>query len=87
MTKEEIIEVAEDLFDSNEEPEWEVDLLDQFASVFCDVTAEGKCLVVFANNLNGEIEDAKMFDTAEEAEAHLNALQNEAYEPEEEIDV
>ena len=85
MKKEEVIELAEDMLDSNEEPDWEIDLLDRFASVFTDVTEEGGCLVVFLNNLNGDIEDAKMFDSAEEAEAHLNALQAEVYETEEDI--
>lgn len=85
MTKEELFETAEDLIDSNEEPDWEVNLEDCFASVYADVTEDGKCLVAFLNNLNGEIEDAKMFANEEEAEEYLNALQ--AVIAEDEIDV
>jgi len=88
MTKEETIELAEDMIDSNEEPDWEIDLMDQFAAVYTDITEEGKCLVVYQSNLNGELEDAEMFNTAEDAEAHLLALQHSVYETEEEdIDV
>jgi len=88
MTKEELIELADDLLmDVDEEPDWEVDLMDQFASVYADVTEDGKCLAVFLNNLNGEIEDAIIFNNEEEAETYLNALQAEAYGTEEQVDV
>lgn len=85
MTKEELIELADDLIADNEEPDWEVDLMDQFASVFTDVTEDGKCLVIFMNNLNGDIEDAIIFNNEEEAEEHLNDLQ--AQYAEGEVDV
>ena len=87
MTKEELIELAEDMIDSNEEPDWEVDLNDLYASVFADVTTEGKCLVIYLNRLTGELEDATLFDTAEEAEDHLNEAQADAQESEEAFDV
>ena len=82
MTKEELLELADDLLMDNEEPDWEVDLVDQFASVFSDVTEDGKCLVIFLNNLNGEIEDAIIFSNEEEAEEHLNDLQAQVAEGE-----
>ena len=82
MTKEELFELADDLLMDNEEPDWEVDLIDQFASVFSDVTEDGKCLVIFLNNLNGEIEDAIIFSNEEEAEDHLNDLQAQVAEGE-----
>ena len=82
MTKEELFELADDLLMDNEEPDWEVDLIDQFASVFSDVTEDGKCLVIFLNNLNGEIEDAIIFSNEEEAEEHLNDLQAQVAEGE-----
>ena len=82
MTKEELLELADDLLMDNEEPDWEVDLIDQFASVFSDVTEDGKCLVIFLNNLNGEIEDAIIFSNEEEAEDHLNDLQAQVAEGE-----
>jgi hypothetical protein len=82
MTKEELLELADDLLMDNEEPDWEVDLLDQFASVFSDVTEDGKCLVILLNNLNGEIEDAIIFSNEEEAEEHINDLQAQIAEGE-----
>jgi hypothetical protein len=82
MTKQELIELADDLLDSNEEPAWEVNLGDCYAAVFTDITAEGGCLVVYQDNLTGEIDNAEMFDTAEEAESHLNAAQQGAFENE-----
>ena len=82
MTKEELLELADDLLMDSEEPDWEVDLIDQFASVFSDVTEDGKCLVIFLNNLNGEIEDAIIFSNEEEAEEHLNDLQAQVTEGE-----
>lgn len=82
MTKEELLELADDLLMDNEEPDWEVDLVDQFASVFSDVTEDGKCLVIFLNNLNGEIEDAIIFSNEEEAEEHINDLQAQVAEGE-----
>jgi hypothetical protein len=82
MTKEELLELADDLLMDNEEPDWEVDLLDQFASVFSDVTEDGKCLVILLNNLNGEIEDAIIFSNEEEAEEHINNLQAQIAEGE-----
>lgn len=82
MTKEKLLELADDLLMDNEEPDWEVDLLDQFASVFSDVTEDGKCLVIFLNNLNGEIEDAIIFSNEEEAEEHINNLQAQIAEGE-----
>ena len=80
MTKEELLELADDLLMDNEEPDWEVDLIDQFASVFSDVTEDGKCLVILLNNLNGEIEDAIIFSNEEEAEEHINKLQAQVAE-------
>ena len=85
MKKQQIIELAEDFLDNNEAPDWEVNLVDQFASVYADVTEEGKCLVVYLNNLSGDIEDAQIFNSEEEAEAHLNTLAAEAYGDEEAI--
>ena len=82
MTKEELLELADDLLMDNEEPDWEVDLVDQFASVFSDVTEDGKCLVIFLNNLTGEIEDAIIFSNEEEAEEHINDLQAQVAEGE-----
>ena len=82
MTKEELLELADDLLMDNEEPDWEVDLVDQFASVFSDVTEDGKCLVILLNNLNGEIEDAIIFSNEEEAEEHINNLQAQVAEGE-----
>jgi|688.fasta_scaffold254041_2 hypothetical protein len=82
MTKEELFELADDLLMDNEEPDWEVDLVDQFASVFSDVTEDGKCLVILLNNLNGEIEDAIIFSNEEEAEEHINDLQAQVAEGE-----
>jgi len=82
MTKEELLELADDLLMDNEEPDWEVDLLHQFASVFSDVTEDGKCLVILLNNLNGEIEDAIIFSNEEEAEEHINNLQAQIAEGE-----
>lgn len=87
MTKEELYELAEDMIDSNEEPDLEVDLTDVYASVYSDITEEGKCLVVFLNRLSGELENAKLFTNAEEAEEYLYANQAEAEDSEEEIDV
>jgi hypothetical protein len=57
-------------------------LVDQFASVFSDVTEDGKCLVILLNNLNGEIEDAIIFSNEEEAEEHINDLQAQVAEGE-----
>jgi len=82
------MEFADDILTDNTEPDWEVDLMDRFGAVFTDVTEDGKCLVAYLNNLNGELEDAEIFATEEEAEAHLNALQAEIYEIEtEDLDV
>jgi hypothetical protein len=88
MTKQELMDVADDFLSSNEEPDWEVDLRDRVALVFTDITEDSKCLVVYANSLSGELDDAEIFTNEEEAEAHLNALQAETYETEEEdVDV
>ena len=82
MTKEELMELVEDLIDSNEEPDWEVDLNDQYASVYTDMTTEGKCLVVYFNRLSGELENAELFSNEEEAEDYLNEAQTEDAEEE-----
>jgi hypothetical protein len=75
MTREALLELAEDIIDSNDTPDAEVNLIDMFASVYEDITAEGKCLVVYRNNLSGDVEDAQIFKDIEEAEEHLNELQ------------
>jgi hypothetical protein len=80
MTKEELFKLADNLLMDNEEPDYEVDLIYQFASVFSDVTEDGKCLVIFFNNLNREIEDAIIFSNEEEAEEHINKLQAQVAE-------
>lgn len=86
MTKEKLFEIADDLLTSNVEPDMEVDLQDQVAAVFTDVTEDGKCLVVYQNVLNGDLENVEMFDTTEDAEAHLNAAQQEIYSHESDWD-
>jgi len=86
MTKEKLFEIADDLLTSNVEPDMEVDLQDQMAAVFTDVTEDGKCLVVYQNVLTGDLENVEMFDTTEDAEAHLNAAQQEIYSHESDWD-
>ena len=83
MKKQQIMELAEDVLDNNEAPDWEANLMDQFASVYADVTEDGGCLVVLLNNLSGDIEDAYIFKNHEEAEEYVYALQAQIFGDEE----
>ena len=79
MTKDELHELADEILsDIDIEPEWEMDLGDCFAAFYPEnVAGNESCIVIFQNNLNGEIENVKEFNTEEEAEDYLNQRQAE----------
>lgn len=91
MNNDELYDLADTILsDTDIEPDWETDLGDQFAAFFPEGTLNcDKCIVIFQNNLNGDIENVKLFDTEEEAEEFINKQQAkwaETYACEEEID-
>ena len=69
MNNDELYDLADTILsDTDIEPDWETDLGDQFAAFFPEGTLNcDKCIVIFQNNLNGDIENVKLFDTEEEA--------------------
>lgn len=86
MDKNKLYEIADMILsDSDLEPDWEMDLIDCFAAYYGPgIMGNDESLVIFQNNLSGEIEDVQVFADEEEAETYCTAKQQESNISEEE---
>ena len=84
--KDELYNLADDILSDIElEPDWEKDCGDVFAAFYpAGTMGSDLCVVILQNNLNGDIDNVKLFETEEEAEDFVNALQAHTYADEEE---
>ena len=90
MTKDELHDLADRILSHPDlSPDWEMDLVDCFAAYYgSGIMGNEECLVIFQNNLNGEIEDVQIFAEESEAEAYCLKRQHEGnnYSETEEVD-
>lgn len=88
MDKEKLYEIADMILsDPDLSPDWEMDLVDCFAAFYdSGIMGNDECLVIFQNNLNGEIEDVQIFADESEAEAYCTKKQETPLSETEEID-